>query len=180
MSEDKDFVSVRECLRGRSEAFEMLVEKYQTTIFNVVLRMTDHYEESEDITQTVFVKAFQKLDTFNPQYKFFSWLYRIAVNESLNFLKQRKHLVELDESLNLISNEKTPEDQYDILETSRDIQQALMDLKTQYRTVIILKHFQNLSYREISHILGVKEKTVKSRLFTARQQLKNILLQKGI
>lgn len=158
----------------------MLVEKYQKTIFNVVLRMTDHYEESEDITQTVFVKAFQKLDTFNPHYKFFSWLYRIAVNESLNFLKQRKHLVELDESLNLLSNEKSPEDQYDVLETSRDIQQALMDLKTQYRTVIILKHFQNLSYREISLILGVKEKTVKSRLFTARQQLKNILLQKGI
>lgn len=177
-TEDNDLVLIRHCLDGHGEAFESIVDKYQKIMFNVALRMINNYEDAEDVTQSVFVKAFERLDTFNPNYKFFSWLYRITINESLNFLNQRKQFEELDKGL--ISTEKTPEEEYEDSETSRGIQKALMDLKLQYRTVIILRHFQNLSYREISQIIQLPEKTVKSRLFTARQLTKDILLRKGI
>lgn len=176
--DDKDLVLVRQCREGDVKAFESIVDKYQKIMFNVALRMIDNYEDAEDVTQLAFVKAFQKLDTFNPNYKFFSWLYRITTNESLNFLNQRKQFEELDNGL--ISEEKTPEEEYEESDTSRNVQRALMDLKLEYRTVIILKHLQDLSYREIGHILQLPEKTVKSRLFTARQQMKDILLKKGI
>lgn len=178
MIEENDLKLVRQCLEGDAKAFELLVGKYQKIMFNVALRMINNYEDAEDVTQSAFVKVFEKLDTFDPDYRFFSWLYRITINESLNFLNQRKQFAELDKSL--ISSEKTPEQRYHERETSRNVQIALMDLKLEYRTVIILKHFQDLSYREIGHILQLPEKTVKSRLFTARQLLKSILIDKGI
>lgn len=177
-TEENDLLLVRQCLEGDVKAFESIVDKYQKIMFNVALRMLNNYQDAEDITQSVFVKTFEKLDTFNPNYKFFSWLYRITINESLNFLNQRKQFKELDKGL--ISNEKTPEEQYQENEASRNVQRALMDLKLEYRTVIILRHFQDLSYREMGNILQLPERTVKSRLFTARQQVKDILLKKGI
>jgi RNA polymerase sigma-70 factor (ECF subfamily) len=101
-----------------------------------------------------------------------------VVNESLNFLDQKRNFEKLDESL--ISKEKTPEEAYDRVEAGERIRDALLDLKLEYRTVLVLKHFQNLSYEEISYIVDVPQKTVKARLFTARQLLREILLKKGI
>lgn len=178
MTEENDLMLVSQCLEGDAKAFDLLVTKYQKIMFNVALRMINNYEDAEDVTQSAFVKAFEKLDTFDPDYRFFSWLYRITINESLNFLNQRKQFTELDKSL--ISNEKTPEQRYQESETSRNVQVALMDLKLEYRTVIILKHLQDFSYREIGDILQLPEKTVKSRLFTARQLLKSILIDNRI
>ncbi|MFQ5824372.1 MAG: RNA polymerase sigma factor [bacterium] len=178
MTEQDDFKLVRECLEGNPKAFELIIDKYQKPIFNIALRLINDYEDAQDITQSVFIKAFENLDTFNPKYKFFSWIYRIVVNESINFLNQRKHLEKLDK--NFISKEKTPEEHYYEIEMCERVQDALMDLQIYYRTVIILRHFEDLSYREISYILDTPEKTVKSRLFTARQLLRNILLKKGI
>ncbi|MFQ5798290.1 MAG: RNA polymerase sigma factor [Bacteroidota bacterium] len=178
MTEENDSVFVKQCLEGNTRAFESIVEKYQKTVFNVAFKIINDREDAEDIAQSSFVKAFEKLDTFNPKYKFFSWLYRIVVNESLNVLNQRKRLEGLDGRI--ISKEKTPEESYEDLETSENVEHALMDLAPDYRIVIVLKHFQNLSYRDIGHILEIPEKTVKSRLFTARQLLRNILLKKGI
>lgn len=178
MVEQEDLVLIRECLSGSSRAFETIVNKYQKTVFNVAFRIINDHEDAEDITQSSFVKAFEHLETFNPSHKFFSWLYRIVVNESLNALNQKKRLEGLNEGL--ISKEKTPEETYDELETTENIDHALMDLTPDNRIVIVLKHFQNLSYTDIGHILDIPEKTVKSRLFTARQLLKSSLLKKGI
>lgn len=177
MEEDDDAILVRRCLEGDEEAFERIVDKYQKAVVNLALRMITDYQDAEDVTQSVFVKLFEKLETFNPKYKFFSWLYRIAVNESLNFLDQRKHFEEL--SSEIISDEKTPEEAYDEIEATRDVQKALMTLKPEYRIAVVLKHFQDLSYEEISRILDIPEKTVKSRLFTARQLLGKVLLRKA-
>jgi RNA polymerase sigma-70 factor (ECF subfamily) len=147
-------------------------------VFNAVFRIVNDYDDSEDVTQAAFVKAYEKLKSFNRKYKFFSWLYRIAVNESINFVNSRKNLEELTESI--MSNEKTPEETVDGTDLSERIRDALLDLKLEYRTVVVLKHFQNLSYQEISYIIDVPEKTVKARLFAARERLKGILLRKGI
>ena len=178
MDEEEDLLSVQRCLEGDRSAFGEIVDKYQKKMFNVVMRIVNDYDDAEDVTQAAFVKAYEKLGSFDPKYKFFSWLYRIAVNESLNLLNQRKNLEGLDESM--VSTEKTPEERYNGIEASERVRDALLDLKLDYRTVIVLKHFQNLSYDEISYIIGVPEKTVKARLFTARFQLREILKKKGL
>ena len=177
MTENDDSILVEQCLRGDRKAFEVIVEKYQKTIFNVALRIVNDYDDAQDVTLSSFVKAFENLRSFDPKYKFFSWLYRIGVNESLNFLNQKKSFEGLDDSL--ISRDKGPEEAYHDLEQREDIREALLRLKLDYRTVVVLKHFQNLSYKEISYILDLPEKTVKARLFTARQFRREILLKKG-
>ncbi|MCH8872699.1 sigma-70 family RNA polymerase sigma factor, partial [candidate division KSB1 bacterium] len=107
MTELGDFHYVKECLQGHPNAFEPLIDKYQKPIFNAALRMLNNYEDAQDVTQSVFVKAFEKLDLFNPKYKFFSWIYRMVINESINFLNKRKRIEELDS--NIITVEKNPE-----------------------------------------------------------------------
>jgi len=178
MNETDDLTLVRQCLEGNSKAFETLVNKYQKPIFNAAYRMTREYDDSSEITQMVFVKAYEKLELYNSNFKFFSWLYRIAVNESLNFLKQRRQNEELDASF--ISENETPDQALYESEMSSNIQKALMQIDMNYRLVIILKHFQEFSYKEVSIILDIPEKTVKSRLFTARQMLKDVLIKNGI
>lgn len=178
MVESDELLLIRECLMGHPESFEALVDKYQKPIFNVALRMLNNHEDARDVTQSVFVKAFEKLDTYSPKYKFFSWIYRMVINDSINFINKRKRLDELDPKM--IAPEKGPEQEYHEIELSERIQDALMQLQIDYRAVIVLRHFEDLSYREIAFVLDLPEKTVKSRLFTSRQMLKDILLTKGI
>ncbi|HEY4643594.1 MAG TPA: sigma-70 family RNA polymerase sigma factor [Bacteroidota bacterium] len=177
MKEDSDILIVRQCLNGDTRAFETIVEKYQRPLFNAALRIIDNYQDAEDVTQTAFVKAFEKLSTFDPKFKFFSWLYRIAVNEALNLVNQRKPQEGVTEDLP--SEDKAPDEKYDENEMSEMIQDALMTLKVDHRIVIVLKHFHDLSYKEMGQILDLPEKTVKSRLFMAREQLKSRLTRKG-
>ena len=178
MIEHDDNELVRQCLAGNPQAFEVLVEKYQKPIFNVAYRMTHNYEDAEDITQSVFVKAYEKLRSFRPSYKFFSWIYRIAVNETLNVLQQSKRTEEINSEYS--ASEKTPDESYAETELQEKLQEALMGLSMEYQVLILLKHFQHFSYREIAYIMDIPEKKVKSRLFTARQLLRDILMRRGI
>ena len=173
-----DLTLVKQSLSGDNKAFESIVDKYQKTIFNVALKVTDDHDDAEDITQSVFIKAYEKLDSFDPKYRFFSWLYRIVINESLNFVNQRNRFEGLDESA--ASTEKSPEESYDETQTTKAVQDALMNLSLEQRVVIVLKHFQDLPYRDIGYILDLPERTVKSRLFSARQALREILTRKAL
>ena len=177
-TEPNDKELVERCLQGSEKAFETLVDRYQKVVFNVAYRMLDDYDAAEDITQTVFIKGFEKMRSFNPKYRFFSWLYRIAVNETLNYINQRKRLVEL--SPNIVSDRKSPEREYREAELSRKMEEALMELDPKYRIVLVLKHFRECSYQEMSVALQIPEKKVKSRLFTARQLLRLVLVERGI
>jgi len=177
MEERDDIGVVQECLQGNQDAYALLVEKYRGVIFNIIFKMLNDYEGAQDVTQGVFVKAFEKLGTYDRRYKFFSWLYRIAINESLNFLKGRKSGASLHEVEELSGT--SPYEAYEKEEKSKHVESALMDLDPQYRVLILLRYFQNLSYSEISDIVEIPEKTVKSRLFTARLQLRDILTRKG-
>jgi RNA polymerase sigma-70 factor, ECF subfamily len=178
MSEQNDEVIVKRCMDGDRDAFEALVDKYQGPLFNLALRMTQEYADAEDIIQSVFLKAYESLSSFKPGRKFFSWLYRIAVNETLNFLRAKRPQEPLSED--------TPVDDADGSreiargEASAQIEEALMELSVDYRTVVVLKHLQELPYADISQILDIPVKTVKSRLFTARMQMREILVQKGV
>jgi len=178
MNETTDNVLIQNCLNGDVKSFETLVVRYQKTVYNAVYRLVGCIEDAEDVTQTVFVKVYENLETFNPRYKFYSWIYRIAMNESLNFLHSRKHEEMLDD--NFAAGESGPEKDFQSLESERMIQSALMRIDFDHRVLIVLKHFLDRSYNEIGQILNIPQKTVKSRLYVARQKLAEILNQKGI
>jgi RNA polymerase sigma-70 factor (ECF subfamily) len=175
-SEDNRLVA--ECLEGNLKAFEQLVEKYQKPIFNNALRLTGNEDDAKDLTQTVFVKAFEKLKDFKPEYKFFSWIYRMMVNESINVFNHRQRQQPLNGAI--ISSEKNPEQLLENAELEAHIQDALMELSVDYRIAVVLRHFADLSYRDIAYVSNITEKTVKSRLFTARRKLGEILKRQGI
>ncbi len=179
MKERNDSMLVDQCLRGDNRAYETLVLKYEKPVYNLALRMVKVPEDAEDITQTVFVKAYEKLDSYNPAHRFFSWIYRIAVNESINFCKRNRRTDDYESGVTG-SDEETPEQRFRDGELSENVGSAIARLKMDYRLVIVLKHFHDFSYQEMSDVLQIPEKTVKSRLFTARQQLKVILEKEGI
>jgi RNA polymerase sigma-70 factor, ECF subfamily len=164
---------VRRCLDGEWGASEELVDRYYKSVFNVALRMLGNVQDAEDVTQTVFGNAFVALDSYDPSYRFFSWIYRMTVNESLNTLKRRRQVVSLDGSFDVPS----PAAISDVAVEAEDrVGRALLELKPDDRAVVVLKHFVSFSYEEISDVLGVPVKTVKSRLFTARERLRQALV----
>jgi len=177
MARDEDTMLVQACLQGDRSAFDQLVDRYQATLFNAAYRITGSVEDAMDATQEAFVNAFEKLHTFDPSYRFFSWIYRIVCNQALNLVGRRRPLIDLE--VDHPDGGTDPEAVYGEVEAGGFLQRALMELTPQYRVVIVLKHLQGLTYREIAELLEIPEKTVKSRLFTARQNLRSILLEKG-
>jgi RNA polymerase sigma-70 factor, ECF subfamily len=173
MVDSDDSLLVQQTIAGNLHAFEALFKSYQKPIFNTIYRIVCDYDDAADITQNTFIKAYKNLGRFDKSYKFFSWLYKIAVNESLNFIKSRRSGGEPDEDIQ--TNERQPDER--ILDAERDqqVQDALMQLTEDQRTVIVLFHFQDLSYNEIAQILELSEKTIKSRLFEGRSVLKKLL-----
>ncbi len=169
---EDDGVWVGRCLEGDSSAFEPLVARYQRVLFAVALRLTGDYRDAQDATQNAFVKAYQKLDRYDPSRKFFSWLYRIAVNECLNLRRGRKPHEPLSPALEARTEAR---DRVEAIEQHTRIQAALLQLSSEYRQVVVLRHFAELSYDEIAQTLGIPEKTVKSRLFSARERLAGLL-----
>ena len=171
-----DNVLVKECLKGNKKSFEEIVEKYYKTIFRLSFRITRDHDNAEEITQSAFVKAYEKLDSYNSRYKFFSWLYRITVNEAINFSKRERNYEEISERYS--GTDREPDKIYEKIELKKKINEALMELDILYRLPVVLKHLFDYSYKELSYVLDVPEKTVKSRLFTGRQLLKDILIKK--
>jgi len=168
-AEADDRALVEQTLNGNKSAFGVLVGRYQKPLFNTALRMTGDGEEAKDITQTAFVKAYERLGTFKPKYRFFSWLYRILINETLNCLRVRDRYQEIAESTP--SPDPDPEEVYERSQVRHQIQKALLDLSADYRTVILLRYYEDMTYQEMSYVLCIPEKTVKSRLYTARRIL---------
>jgi len=170
---DPDAELVARCLGGEVDAFEPLVLRYQRVLYNVAWRLVGNREEARDVVQGAFVKAWQKLATFDPRHRFFSWIYRIVVNESLNARSRRPPLQTLEGSD--LPGPGGPEEALRSRERNDCLQKALLRLPGDDREVIILRHFAELSYAEIGETLGVAEKTVKSRLHEARQRLGRVL-----
>jgi RNA polymerase sigma-70 factor (ECF subfamily) len=172
-----DAALVEECRRGDTRAFDQLVGKYQKPLFAVALRMTGDYDAADEVTQQAFVKAYERLSSFDPHYKFFSWLYRILVNGALDHLEDRKRHKGLDDQLP--ADDPGPAELQEQTEHDALLQAGLMELKAEHRAILILRHFEDLSYEEIGAVLDIPEKKVKSRLFSARLQLKDVLVKRG-
>src|SRR6266478_793190 len=142
MSTDEDRELVSACLEGEWSAFGKIVDKYQKPIFNIALRITNSWDDAQDIAQTAFIKAYENLGEYDANRKLFSWLYRIAVNEALNFRNSRKDFGELNETLH--SSEKSPDETTYELQRNQSIEQAILQLSDDYRVAVVLRHFQNL------------------------------------
>ena len=149
------------------------MNRYHRSVFNIALRMLGNVQDAEDVTQTAFGNAFAALDSYDPKYRFFSWIYRMTVNESLNTLKRRKDVVSLDGKFDFPAQDDVSRS---ASEAEEKVGSALLELKPDDRAVVVLRHFVDFSYEEISDVLDVPVKTVKSRLFTARERLRQSLL----
>ncbi|MGK2963297.1 MAG: RNA polymerase sigma factor [Gemmatimonadaceae bacterium] len=172
-NDDHDRALVRRFLDGERAAGDELVNRYHRSVFNVALRMLGNVQDAEDVTQTVFGNAFSELDSYDPGYRFFSWIYRMTVNESLNTIKRRRNVVSLDGTFDIPAPGAVSQS---AAEAEERVGKALLELKPDDRAVVVLRHFVSFSYEEISDVLGVPIKTVKSRLFTARERLRQSLL----
>jgi RNA polymerase sigma-70 factor, ECF subfamily len=173
--DDDDQHLVARCLKGDRDAFAELVVRYQRPIYHMAYRVLGNVEDAREITQGVFLKIAERLDEYDPRFKFFSWIYRITINASLN-LRRRNGREELHgEELEVADSGADPEASMSAAQQSARIQKALMELKLENRVVLTLRHFGDCSYREIGEILDLDEKTVKSRLYEGRQQLRSVL-----
>ena len=166
----EDQTAVKRCLAGDSSAFEAIVNRYQRVLFTVAVRMLGDEEEARDAAQNTFIKVFEKLDTYDPHRRFFSWLYRILMNECLN-LRRRPSAVRTREPLDDQMPQTGESDLVEAAERRNAVKKAILALPDPYREVIVLRHFAALSYEEMSEAIGIPTKTVKSRLYSARQQL---------
>ena len=178
MKEDSDGLLVERCRRGDRRAFEALVGRYEKPVYNAALRMLRNPEDARDVAQTVFLKAFEHLADYDPKYRFYSWIYRIALNESINLFgrRDRHEPITGDE----LDERRDAGDEVDSHQLGLRVQLALQSIKPEYRAVIVLRHFLDLSYEDIGQTLELPEKTVRSRLYTARQLLKEALGESGI
>ena len=171
---DEDCACIARCLDGESAAFQPLVEKYHPPLFRMAVRMLGDREEARDAIQNAFLKAYQALGRYDASQKFFTWIYRIAVNECLNVIRARRTTVPL-EQMEPAAQATEPGDPAERAENRRRIREALMALPPEQREVIVLRHFGGMTYAQVAQTLGVPEKTVKSRLFGARQKLFGLL-----
>lgn len=169
---------VAACRRGDSQALGKLVDEYQKPVFNAVYRMLGNAEEAADVTQTTFLKALERIDGFDEKYRFFSWLYRIGLNEAIDRLKAGRRQEPYTD--NAADPAPIPPEQVASLQASDRLQAALLEIKEELRQVLVLRYFTDCSYHQIGEILDLPDKTVKSRLFSARQQLKVRLTAHGL
>jgi RNA polymerase sigma-70 factor (ECF subfamily) len=169
---EDDNVLVEQCLAGHTASFEPIVARYHRPLFNMAFRMLGSYDAAVDATQNAFVKAYQHLDSFDTTKRFFSWIYRILKNECLNVLRDRRLSEPLPHDLAASGG---PGDDLERRERQAAVQAALRELTEEYREVILLRHFTELSYEEIAATLEIPVKTVRARLYTARRRLATLL-----
>ena len=159
------------------EAFGQLIDRHATAIVNVAYRMVGNRAEAEDLAQEAFLAAFKALPTFRSDSKFSTWLYRIASNKCMDWLRVKrpgkgKHDVDVDEQLDLHSaEERTPEDLLSQQQIAQELDQAIQRLPPLYREAFVLKHIEGLSYEEMEEILGVNGDALKMRVYKGRVQL---------
>jgi len=181
-----DLALVQLAQQGDIKAYDELVHRYQERIYATVYHMTSNHEDANDLVQETFIKAYRALKTFKGDSSFYTWVYRIAVNKTINFLKQRKNRLQMslddvdfnaenDPDLVALSSEKTPRRALNLAELQDKLNEAMLKLSEHHRLVVTLHDIQDLSHEEIAAIMDCNVGTVRSRLFYARRQLQAFL-----
>ena len=183
---DAELVST--AIGGGEASFEELVRRYQRPIVSYVYRMLNDYDNSLDVTQEVFIKVYNSLERYSCDYKFSTWLYRIAHNaaidhlrrNSMNSLSLETETADGTYQLQIESPNPTPEQDRERSEWRSEIESAVKQLPAAYRDLILLRHARDLSYDEIAEITDLPLGTVKNRLFRAREMMRGLLIERGI
>ena len=185
-SRSEDFLLVQSAQQGDTSAYDDLVRRYQERVYATIYHMTSNHEDANDLAQETFIKGYQALKSFKGDSSFYTWVYRIAVNKTINFLKQRKNKIHLslndldfnaenDPDLVALVSEKTPRRDIALSELQEKLNGAMLKLSEVHRLVVTLHDVQGLSHEEIGKIMDCNIGTVRSRLFYARQQLQAYL-----
>jgi len=183
---DPDQELVKRTQAGEAGAFDDLVVKYTPRLYGLVYNMTSNHEDTNDLLQDIFAKAYKAIRGFRGKSSFYTWIHSISVNMTLNFLKKRgrRFQLSLDDVDASIQNDKefmeatatsSPVREADLSELQRRLNEAMMKLSEDHRAVVTMFHIQGMPHAEISKILRVSEGTVRSRLFYANRQLQNYL-----
>jgi RNA polymerase sigma factor (sigma-70 family) len=181
-----DEVLVRRTQSGDTQAFDGLWQKYSSRIYSLIYNMTSNHEDANDLLLEVFAKAYRSINGFRGRSSFYTWIHAIAVNMTINFVKKRgrRFQMSLDDLDSNVRNDKefidltatnTPTREVDLSELQQRLNEAMMKLSLEHRTVVTMFDIQGMPHAEIARILGVPEATVRSRLFYAHRQLQNYL-----
>lgn len=182
-----DLELVGSAVAGSDAGFEELVRRYQRPITSYVFRMLGDYESALDVTQEVFIKVFNSLDRYSSEYKFSTWLYRIAHNAAIDHMRRNSispQSLETENAdgayeLQIESSLPSPEVEQERSEWRTEIEAVVKCLPAAYRDLIVLRHSQDLSYDEIASVTGLPLGTVKNRLFRAREMMREIFIDRG-
>lgn len=178
---------IARAINGRAEGFEELVRRYQRPITSYIFRMLGNYESSLDVAQEVFIKVYNSLTKYSPEYKFSTWLYRIAHNAAVDHLRRNSvNLQSLEAEngegtfeLQIESRTATPEQEHERREWRSEIESVVRCLPPSYRDLILLRHGRDLSYDEIAQVTSLPLGTVKNRLFRAREMMREMFIERG-
>lgn len=182
-----DVELIAKAIGKHEDGFEELVRRYQRPITNYVFRMLNDYDSSLDVTQEVFIKVYNSLERYSSEYKFSTWLYRIAHNAAIDHIRRRSPNSQSLEAenkdgayqLQIESPNPTPEQERERSEWRTEIEAVVKCLPAVYRELIMLRHAQDLSYDEIAEITNLPLGTVKNRLFRAREMMREIFIERG-
>ena len=186
LRQEEDEALVARTRRGEREAFDLLVERYKERLYATVYHMTANHEDANDLVQDALIKAYKGIGSFKGQSSFYTWVYRIAVNRSINFLKRRKdrgHFslndidasVETDPDYVELMSHVTPRREAGLNELQQKLNEALQKLSEPHRAVVIMHDVQGMTHADIAKVMQCTEGTVRSRLFYARKQLQGLL-----
>lgn len=179
---------IAKAIRGREDGFEELVRRYQRPITGYVYRMLNNYDASLDVTQEVFIKVYNSLEKYSSEYKFSTWLYRIAHNAAIDYMRRNcsvsQQSIEAENAdgtyqFQIESPQPTPEQDRERSEWRTEIETVVKCLPPVYRELILLRHTHDLSYDEIAEVMNLPLGTVKNRLFRAREMMREMFVKRG-
>ncbi|MEW6685345.1 MAG: sigma-70 family RNA polymerase sigma factor [Candidatus Edwardsbacteria bacterium] len=176
---DPEQTLIERCLKQDQQAYTKLIEKYKRPVFSFIFRLVRHQQDAEDMAQETFIKIFRSLDSYNPELKFSNWLFKIAYNTTIDFLRRQKpETISLDDEEHPLEIPSLTGDPMEALKRSslrKTIEQAVNLLPVEYRTVVLLRHREEKSYQEIAEILNLPLGTVKAKVHRARNALRKLL-----
>jgi RNA polymerase sigma-70 factor (ECF subfamily) len=186
LQHEDDEALVRRTQKGDSSAFDVLVGRYKERLYATVYHMTSNHEDANDLVQDTFIKAYKSLRSFRGQSSFYTWVYRIAVNRTINFSKRRKNRnqyslddvdssIQTDPDLVELMSHVTPRREVALTELQQKLNEALQRLSEPHRAVVAMHDIQGMTHADIARVMKCSEGTVRSRLFYARQQLQGLL-----
>ncbi len=171
-----DYELIEMCLSGKQEAFEEIISRYKKLVSNVIYNLSINRSDVSDLSQETFLRVYKSIHSYNPDYKFATWLIKITTNVCLDWLRQKKnHSISMEDFSETPDDQSNPESEYIENEELRILRQAIKELPEKYRIPVILFHQQRLSYKEIEKILKQPETIIKNRLYRGRIMLRKKL-----